>query len=66
MIPPRTQIRMTRTTLCAVTAATLASVSLLLMLVRTFVLGDEIKGLAGAECWKETRQADEASSTEAH
>jgi hypothetical protein len=35
-----------------VTAAILASVSLFVMLVRTLVLGDEVKGLRGAECWK--------------
>jgi len=43
---------MSRTKLCLVTAAVLASLSLFLMLVRTLVLGNEIKGLTGAECWK--------------
>ncbi len=43
---------MSRTRLCLVTAAILASAALLLMLVRTLVLGDEIKGHAGTESWK--------------
>jgi len=45
---------MSRTTLCAVTAAGLAALSLGVMAVRYHVLGDEIKLPAGPNVWKVT------------
>jgi hypothetical protein len=45
---------MSRTTLCAVTAAGLAALSLGVMVVRYRVLGDEIKLPAGPNVWKVT------------
>jgi hypothetical protein len=43
---------MSRTTLCLLTAAVLAALSLGLMAVRTLVLGDEVRGPTGPSCWK--------------
>src|SRR5262245_47905174 len=45
---------MSRTTLCAVTAAGLAALSLGIMAARYYVLGDEIKLPAGPNVWKVT------------
>jgi hypothetical protein len=45
---------MSRTTLCVVTAATLASLSIGVMVVRYQVMGDEIRAPAGPGTWKVT------------